>query len=216
MLGEEQERVLETFLGDVTGVRAIDVGTGTGRAALILARRGALVTGVDASIEMLKVAQGRAAEAGLQVVFAPGDAHALGFADGAFEMGVCLRVLMHAPDWKQCLAELCRVTSRRIVFDYPALCSLAALQAAGRRVLQAAGRRIEAYRVFSAASIRRELERNGFCIVARHRQFVLPIAFHKMIGSPGMTRAIEAVLARIGLLRLAGSPVTVMAERCES
>ena len=31
----------------------LDVGTGTGRAAIALARRGAIVTGVDASNEML-------------------------------------------------------------------------------------------------------------------------------------------------------------------
>jgi SAM-dependent methyltransferase len=216
LLLEEQERVLETFLGDVAGLTAIDVGTGTGRAALALARRGARVTGVDASVEMLEVAEARAAAAGLQIVFAPGDAHALAFADRSFEMAVCLRVLMHAPDWKRCLAELCRVANRRIVFDYPALFSLAALQAGGRRLAHAAGRRVEAYRVLSARSVARELDRGGFRIAARHRQFVLPIAFHKLVGLPRATRCVEGALARIGLLRLAGSPVTVVAERCAS
>jgi SAM-dependent methyltransferase len=216
LLLEEQERVIESFLGEVAGLSLIDVGTGTGRAALALARRGARVTGMDASIEMLKVAQRRAEEAGLQIVFTPGDAHALEFADGSFDMAVCLRVLMHAPDWKRCLAELCRVADRRIVFDYPALFSLAALQAAERRVAHAAGRRVEAYRVLSARAVARELGRNGFRIVAVHRQFVLPIACHKMIGSPRVTRLVERALARIGLLRLAGSPVTVVAERCAS
>lgn len=216
MLLEEQERVLEGFVGDVAGLTVIDVGTGTGRAALALARRGARVTGVDASVEMLKVAETRAGEAGLQIVFAPGDAHALAFGDRSFEIAVCLRVLMHAPDWKRCLAELCRVASRRIVFDYPALFSVAAFQAAGRRVAHAAGRRVEAYRVLSARSVAHELERSGFRITARHRQFVLPIACHKLVGMPRATRFVEGALARIGLLRLAGSPVTVVAERCGS
>jgi SAM-dependent methyltransferase len=216
IVAAEQERVLAGFLGDVGGLTALDVGTGTGRGALILARRGARVTGVDASVEMLKVAEERARDAGLPVTFAPGDAHALDFPDRSFDVAVCLRVLMHAPDWKACLAELCRVARGRIVFDYPALFSAAALQAIGRRAVQSLGGRTEAYRVLSTRAVERELERNGFRLLARHRQFVLPIACHKLIGSPRFTHAVEAALARAGLLNLAGSPVTVVAERCES
>ena len=54
----DQERVLAEFLGDVSGRRILDMATGTGRAALALAQHGAIVTGVDASREMLSVARG--------------------------------------------------------------------------------------------------------------------------------------------------------------
>ena len=60
ILLDDQERVLAEFLGDVSGRRILDLGTGTGRAAIALARRGALVTGIDASSEMLRVARTRA------------------------------------------------------------------------------------------------------------------------------------------------------------
>ena len=47
----------------------LDVGTGTGRAAIALAKRGAMVTGVDASAEMLaRRAAARAADAGVDGV----------------------------------------------------------------------------------------------------------------------------------------------------
>jgi len=75
---EDQERVLVEFLGDVTHARILDLGTGTGRAAIALARRGAHVTAVDASDEMLSVARRRAAEERLPISFSEGDAHALG------------------------------------------------------------------------------------------------------------------------------------------
>ena len=71
----------------------------------------------------------------------------------------------------------------------------------------------EAYRVLPARDVRRELARHGFRVLAVHRQFVLPIALHKRLGSRAATERIEAGLARTGLLRLLGSPVTVMAER---
>lgn len=216
ILLRDQERVLGECLGDVSGRRILDMATGTGRAALALATRGAHVTGVDASREMLSVARKRAADAGLSIEFAEGDAHALAFPDRAFDSTVCLRMLMHVPDWRTALAELCRVTAHRLLFDYPALSSAAALQAAWRRAVVRIGGNVESYRVFRARDIARELDRNGFRIVSTHKQFVLPIAMHKAVGSERFTRALEGSLAAAGVLRLAGSPVTVAAERCGS
>jgi ubiquinone/menaquinone biosynthesis C-methylase UbiE len=214
LLLEDQERVLAGFLGDIAGLRVLDMATGTGRAALALAKRGARVTGLDASAEMLGVARRRASEAGLAVEFAEGDAHALAFPDRSFDAVVCLRMLMHVPDWRTALAELCRVSRGTLVFDYPALASAAAVQAMWRRMILALGGRVEAYRVFSGREIARELERHGFRVVSTHRQFVLPIAMHKILGSAAVTRRLEHALARVGLLKLAGSPVTIAAERC--
>ena len=53
LLADTQERRDRRFLAPVAGRTVLDVGTGTGRAAIALAGRGARVTGVDASAEML-------------------------------------------------------------------------------------------------------------------------------------------------------------------
>jgi ubiquinone/menaquinone biosynthesis C-methylase UbiE len=213
LLAEAQEAVLANFLADLDGNTVLDVGTGTGRAALALARRGLRVTGVDASAQMLDIARARAQSEQARVTFRQGDAHALEFADRSFDAAVSLRVLMHTPDWRQCLGELCRVARDRVVFDYPSCASLAACQAAARRLAAACGRRTEAYRVFWSRTVRTELARHGFQVAEAHRQFVLPIAFHKAVNSRGFTMLVEGALARIGLLRLFGSPVTVVAVR---
>jgi SAM-dependent methyltransferase len=216
LLAETQEEVLTRFLSPVAGRRVLDVGTGTGRAAIALASRGAIVTGVDASAEMLTVAKSRAREARVTVAFEQGDAHRLAYADRSFDAVVCLRVLMHTPDWRRSLAELCRIAGDRIVFDYPALMSAAALQAGTRRLAHAAGAKVEAYRVFSDRSVSAVLQTNGYRPSGTHRQFVLPIALHKRIGSLPATQRIESALARLGMRDLFGSPVTVVAERCAS
>jgi len=216
ILLDDQERVLAEFLGDVSGRRILDLGTGTGRAAIALARRGALVTGVDASSAMLLVARTRAMDAGLAIEFSNGDAHALAFPNGAFDSTVCLRLLMHVPDWQRVVAELCRVTQRRLVFDYPALASAASAQAVWRRAALKMGQTVESYRVLRERAIVHELARHGFRVTADHKQFVLPIGFHKLIGSASFTRGVERVLASVGMLGLAGSPVTIAAERCAS
>lgn len=216
LLARTQEGVIASYLEPLEGRRILDVGTGTGRAAIALARRGAVVTGLDASAEMLAVARRRAEVVRVAVSFEQGDAHGLAYGDRSFDSVVCLRVLMHTPDWRRSLAELCRVADARVVFDYPALASAAALQAGARRLAYAAGARLEAYRVLSNRSIRSVLLANGFRSVDMHRQFVLPISLHKRLNSATATQRIESVLAKLGLRRLMGSPVTVVAERCAS
>jgi hypothetical protein len=129
---------------------------------------------------------------------------------------VSLRVLMHTPEWRTCLAELCRVARRLVVFDYPSSRSVALLESVARRAGHAAGMRTEPYRVFADRQLDEALAGAGFRVKARRRQFVLPIALHKKLGSRRTTESVERMLERAGLLGLFGSPVTLVAERCES
>lgn len=222
---EVQERLLVDGLAALSreprpmqalaGVSVLDVGTGTGRAAIGLARAGATVTGVDASAEMLDVARARAeaAEVSAQTTFDVGDAHALPFPNSHFDAAVSLRVLMHTPDWRRCIGELCRVSRQRVIVDFPALCSAAALESGARHARRALGANVEAYRVMSERAVRAAFQTHGFRIIRTHRQFVLPIAAHKAINSRDWTLRLERVLGAVGMLRLFGSPVTVVAER---
>ena len=210
---EEQALLLRDALQPSRGRHIVDVGTGTGRAAIGLAREGATVVGFDASAEMLGVARQRAADASVLVPFAVGDAHALPLNDRAVDAAVCLRVLMHAIDWRQCVAELCRVSKWRVVVDFPSTRSVAAIESLIRRRRKAMGHKVEAYRVLSERDVTAAFAANGLRIVDIRRQFVLPIAAHKTVGHFGVTQAVERGLEVVGALRLFGSPVTVVAER---
>jgi ubiquinone/menaquinone biosynthesis C-methylase UbiE len=204
-----QEALLMDALAPLEGKHVLDVATGTGRAALALAKRGAVVTGVDASAEMLAIAQSRAEEAGLSIRFQTGDAHELPFADRSFDAAVTWRLLMHTPHWRKCIDELCRVTRGRVVLDYPKLGSFAIFHVTLRRLRKHA----VPYRIFSERSIRDALKANGFRIVLVHRQFVLPFGFYRIFGSIPFALGVERVLKSVGLLRMMGTPVTVVAER---
>ena len=214
LVATSQAKVLVDFIGRIQGRTILDVGTGTGRAALLMAGGGAKVTGIDASEQMLEVARARAAEQGAAVVFRVGDAHALDLPNRSFDVSISLRTVMHTPGWRACIAELCRVSDQLVILDYPSSRSVAALQSAARRLLHAAGARTEPYRVFSHAEVAEALTAGGFSVRARHQQFVLPIAVHKAIGSRRFTLGIERLLDRLGLRKLFGSPVTLVAERC--
>ena len=191
LIAKEQSAVLANFVGRVQGRTILDVGTGTGRAALLFAAGGAKVTAIDASEEMLAVARKRAAMQSAAVTFMIGDAHALDIRDRAFDVAVSLRVLMHTPEWRRCVAELCRVAERLVIIDYPSRRSAAALQAMLRRLRNRFGATTEAYRVFSDREIADALSVSGFRVRSMHRQFVLPIAVHKLHGSRRLALALR-------------------------
>ena len=212
-LAEAQAAILREAFEPVEGRSILDVGTGTGRAAVQLARAGARVIGVDASVEMLEVARVRAVDAGVSLTLGQSDAHDLPFADQSVDGAVSLRVLMHAIDWRKCLSELCRVARWRVIVDFPAALSFAALESGARNLALRAGRPVEAYRVMREADVERVFARHGFRVVMVRRQFVLPIALHKAMGSLALTSRLEGSLKAVGLLRALGSPVTMVAER---
>lgn len=99
------------------GPRLLDVGIGTGRGSLPLARAGFEVTGVDSSQAMLDQTRKLAGDTPIQL--RQGDLGDLKFADGEFDGVMSLNVLVHFPNWREILAEWHRVArpGGRILFD---------------------------------------------------------------------------------------------------
>ena len=101
------------------GERVLDLATGTGITAIAARERGAQVTGVDLTPELVAVARSKASEAGFSDIdFREGDAEALPFADATFDVVVSTCGHMFAPDQPKVAAELARVTrpGGRVVF----------------------------------------------------------------------------------------------------
>jgi ubiquinone/menaquinone biosynthesis C-methylase UbiE len=95
----------------LAGKRVVDLGTGTGNAALLAAERGAVVTGVDPAARLVEVARKRAAERGLQAEFLAGDAGAIPVADGGADLLLSIFAVIFAPDADGAIAEMTRVTA---------------------------------------------------------------------------------------------------------
>jgi malonyl-CoA O-methyltransferase len=105
-----EEPLLAAAIGEVRGLRALDVGCGTGRHALRLAGAGAHVTAVDFSDGMLAAAHRKSAEQGLPIHFVRHDIAApLPFADASFDRVVCGLVLDHVADVRGLLGQMKRV-----------------------------------------------------------------------------------------------------------
>jgi len=97
-------RLLAPLRGDE---HALDVGCGTGALAYVLAPHVGKVVGVDASEEYLEAARRNAPA---NCTFELGDAAALGFPYGHFDLVGCLRVLHHVRRPELVVSELARVT----------------------------------------------------------------------------------------------------------
>lgn len=91
------------------GMRVLDVGAGTGNAALPAAAAGADVVATDVTPELLAVGERHARDHGLAVRFEVADAQALPFDDGEFDIVLSCIGAMFAPDHAATARELLRV-----------------------------------------------------------------------------------------------------------
>jgi SAM-dependent methyltransferase len=99
--------------------RVLEVACGTGRFSVMLAERGADVTGVDISGAMLGQAREKARAAGVAdtVEFMRGDAARLPFPDDAFDITFAIRFFHLADTPETFLSEMRRITRKTILFD---------------------------------------------------------------------------------------------------
>lgn len=93
----------------LAGDRVLDVGTASGNTALAAARRRANVTGIDITPALLERAKLRAAAEGLSIDFQYGDATALTFEDGSFDVVISTFGSIFAPDPDKTAAEMSRI-----------------------------------------------------------------------------------------------------------
>jgi len=110
-IGETEYRLLHRLLAPSPGETLIDVGCGTGYFTRQFARAGYAVTGIDPDREMLRFARNHAA-AGETYLLA--DARRLPFPDRAFDLCVSVTALCFIRDEARAMAEMLRVTRRRI------------------------------------------------------------------------------------------------------
>jgi SAM-dependent methyltransferase len=104
-------QLVREHLGNVAGLRILEVACGRGGFVTELARNGAHVTGCDFSLAALRVGRGklRVLSMATSAAFIQGDAQDLPFADESFDLVVSCETIEHVPDVRRALREMWRV-----------------------------------------------------------------------------------------------------------
>jgi SAM-dependent methyltransferase len=92
------------------GMEVLDIAAGTGNLAIRAAQRGARVTALDLTPELLDRGRERAAKAGVVVEWVEGDAEGLPFEDGRFDRVLSTFGIQFAPRHEIAAREAVRVT----------------------------------------------------------------------------------------------------------
>jgi len=92
-----------------TGERVVDIGCGTGNAALLAARAGARVVGVDPSPRLVSVGRREALDAALDAAFVVGSAEAIPCADASADAAVSCFGVIFTSDASRAVAEMARI-----------------------------------------------------------------------------------------------------------
>jgi 2-polyprenyl-3-methyl-5-hydroxy-6-metoxy-1,4-benzoquinol methylase len=110
LITEHLERALVLDLaGPVVGEDVLDVGCGDGDLALDLWQRGARVSGIDASFEMIAAAHERARRHSAAIAFEVGRAEQLPYASESFDLVLAVTILCFVANAGPVFRELARV-----------------------------------------------------------------------------------------------------------
>ena len=105
-----EEELTIPLLATIPAARVLDIGTGTGRYAVRLAKQGAQVMGLDQSQAMLAIAHQNATHAGVQVQLQQHSLEEeLPCKSYSFDLVIAALVLCHIEDWTGFASEAYRV-----------------------------------------------------------------------------------------------------------
>lgn len=200
-----QARAVRRLLSVGPQIRVLDVGGGHGQLIPIINETGADITVLgSADICHDRI---RHSPLGVCARYVTGDLLHLPFHNQCYDTVLSVRLISHITDWKQLVAELCRVARRTIIIDYPSWRSLNALTPVLFRFKRLLEGNTRTYTNFCDRELVQEFGKHGFKPGDSERQFFLPMFIHRALDSPLVLQNIENYLRISRLTVLFGSPV---------
>jgi ubiquinone/menaquinone biosynthesis C-methylase UbiE len=180
-----QQGIVADLCGDWRGQRVLEVGPGTARFTIPLARAGNRMTLLDIAAKMLDQARANleaAGAAGQVDAYCQGSIYELPFDDGSFDHALTLNVLNHLERTGDAIGELARVVKpgATILFNYANLHSYywpAARRINARRT--AVGQDVLS-RWERPGDMRRAIERAGLVLVRRAGHVHVPRGMERL------------------------------------
>lgn len=108
-MGQRWLHEIQRFLPEGRSLNILDVGTGTGFFAILLAEKGHRVEGIDLTPAMLEEARTLAKQRNLDITFREMDAQNLAYPDGTFDVVISRNLTWTLPDPERAYASWFRV-----------------------------------------------------------------------------------------------------------
>jgi ubiquinone/menaquinone biosynthesis C-methylase UbiE len=186
----------------------LDVGGGHAQLVPYLIKNGyhITVTGSDSSckdrlIEYINKGEVAFLECSLQQLNIPA---------ASFDAVICFRQICHVADWTKLMDDLCRISCRGVVFDYPTLRSVNYISKLLFKYKKSIEGNTRPFTVFSDRKIQETCEKLGWHVARDVRQFALPLALHRAFGNVRLSRNLEGFLSFAKVKELFGSPVVTL------
>jgi ubiquinone/menaquinone biosynthesis C-methylase UbiE len=174
LIDRREKRAVLEALGPVEDQNVLEIACGTGRFTVMLAERGADITGLDISSAMMAEGRKKARAAGVsdRIEFLRGDAARLPFPDDHFDTVFAMRFFHLADTPAKFLSEMCRVSKEQVFFD--------TFNDRSTRVLYnwllPMGSRL-----YGREEVHRLIDGAGLTLTDASHDFVLPYGFYRKI-----------------------------------
>ena len=178
---DNDDRILTPILalGDVRGKRILEVGAGSGRDSIELARQGAKVTVIDYVPSSLTVVAKNAAKAGVRIELVCGDGTRMPFPDDTFDVVFHQGLMEHFRDPRPLLNDNRRVLKpgAHVVIDVPQRWHIYTV---GKKVMISMNRWFAGWETeYSIRELRTLVERQGFEVTATFGDWMVPGFFYR-------------------------------------
>jgi len=206
-----QNQVLSELLGEMDNGTVLDVGGGHGQLVTVLRKRKCDITilGSDSACHN----RIRQMEKNDDLKCITADLLNLPFADCSYDLVTSIRLVSHVTAWERLIDELCRVSKKYVIIDYPTVSSLNVLTPFLFRIKKEIEGNTRTYRSFSHNEIAKQFQANNYSIVAQQGQFFLPMVLYRMLRGARTLQKLESILRHVGITKTLGSPVLLLAEK---
>lgn len=127
--------------------------------------------------------------------------------DCSFQVVTSFRLLPHLSDWQGHIHELCRVSSDVVVIEFPTSHSINIFSSGLFHLKKKIEKNTRSFALFSLKNVEHEFNKNGYVLSQRVGQYVLPMAFYRLIKVPVLAKTFERFFSAIGVSKVIGSPM---------
>ncbi len=203
-----QTSIVRDMVSPWPGASILDIGGGHGQIATPLTADGYKVTVLassDSAFERLK------SQSGTTIECVSGDLLNPPFADKSFDVVTAIRLMAHLKEWPQLVEAACRIARIAVVLDFANPSGANRLANAffpAKKWLEGDTRH---FTVIESEAVRDAFAGSGFRIDRSIGQFVFPMAVHRAINTPVVSRTIEATASAIPYAASRANPILALA-----